>query len=209
MEEYVWVVPKKTDFSRVWILIITFKLLNAKLSYFEVSVVYVKLLIIKFCPPPLKLKTIRERGTLALWWEFSWEEPKSWKSLQNAKSEYENLRGEVLTVSDGFSAGHLLFEREREREERWSSCTFPWEKLQRYNYQHTYVAIISAHSQSSISTETDSAQVTKCFGWELFLLCWAALEVGVIAPLLFFSHFIAGLSHKSTFSWCDIIGVCK
>lgn len=208
MEEYVWVVPKKTDFSRVWILIITFKLLNAKWSYFEVSVVYVKLLIIKFCPPPpLKLKTIRERGTLALWWEFSWEEPKSWKSLQNAKSEYENLRGEVLTVSDGFSAGHLLFERERE--ERWSSCTFPWEKLQRYNYQHTYVAIISAHSQSSISTETDSAQVTKYFWWELFLLCWAALEVGVIAPLLFFSHFIAGLSHKSTFSWCDIIGVCK
>lgn len=40
-----------------------------------------------------KLKTIPEQGTWVLLWEFSWEEPKSWKSPQNAKSEYGNLRG--------------------------------------------------------------------------------------------------------------------
>lgn len=207
MEEYVWVVPKKTDFSRVWILIITFKLLNAKWSYFEVSVVYVKLLLIKFCPPPPPSWKQSENGEL-------WRSGENFPGKnQRAENLYRMPRVSMrtsegkywLSVMDSVQATYCL----REREKRWSSCTFPWEKLQRYNYQHTYVAIISAHSQSSISTETDSAQVTKCFWWELFLLCWAALEVGVIAPLLFFSHFIAGLSHKSTFSWCDIIGVCK
>lgn len=40
------------------------------------------------CPIFLsKLKTILELGTLALLWEFFLDEPKNWKSLQNAKSE--------------------------------------------------------------------------------------------------------------------------
>lgn len=208
MEEYVWVVPKKTDFSRVWILIITFKLLNAKLSYFEVSVVYVKLLIIKFCPPPPQVENNPRTGNFGALVRIFLGRTKELKiSTECQEWVWEPQRGS--TDCQWWIQCRPLIVWEREREERWSSCTFPWEKLQRYNYQHTYVAIISAHSQSSISTETDSAQVTKCFGWELFLLCWAALEVGVIAPLLFFSHFIAGLSHKSTFSWCDIIGVCK
>lgn len=100
MEEYTWwAVPDK--------------LLHAKWSHYEVSVVYEMLLIIMFSPtpPPQKLKTTLERGTLALSWEFSWEEPKSWKSLQNAKSEYEKVGGEKeLNVSDRFS----VFARERE-----------------------------------------------------------------------------------------------
>lgn len=85
-----------------------------------------------------KLKTTPERGTLAHLWEFSWEEPKSWKSLQNAKSEYGNLRGEN-DLSWLWSvmiepAGQLLFDRRLSGnpvfftgEKHWSGSSFPWE----------------------------------------------------------------------------------
>lgn len=54
------------------------------------------------------------------------------------------------------------------QEKHWSGCSFPWESC--WGITINTCGFFLHSLQSSISTEIDPAQVTKCFGWELFIL---------------------------------------
>lgn len=133
-----------------------------------------------------KLKTIPERGTLALLWEFSWEEPKSWKSLQNAKSEYENLGGEnelKMIVSLMMDPVHVsvhcagvLFDHRQSLFYLFSLQCMNTEVVVVPQCENCWCITINTYDiilhspPSSSPRDIDPARVNKCFGSELLVL---------------------------------------